>query len=312
MIIYKVINISNNKIYIGKSDKTLENRKYMHEYLALYKNSNYLFHKAIRKYGSNNFIWEIVEEIENEVVLNDKEIFYIDHFKSKYNQNGYNVADGGKGGDWISNHPNLIEIKKKISEKVKNNYKDESFKKLMKERIEKRTEKVNKKIYEDLINKYGKEKADEIYKEKQDIKNHKFKMKNDPIYKKEIKNKKNKKISESLKIKYKDPNYYNKFCEINRSIDRKNDKNPMFNKTQYEYWIKKYGKEKADKILKKYKEKLSSAKIGEKNPMFIKVDDNIKKQIINKFRECKNINKLQRDFKFGRRVIERILKEREI
>jgi hypothetical protein len=46
--------------------------------------------------------------------------------------------------------------------------------------------------------------------------------------------------------------------------------------------------------------------------MFIKVDDNIKKQIINKFRECKNINKLQRDFKFGRRVIERILKEREI
>ena len=62
MIIYKVTNKINNKNYIGITSNPIDVRKRQHKYNS--KNPKYIFHKAILKYGWENFIWEILEEGE--------------------------------------------------------------------------------------------------------------------------------------------------------------------------------------------------------------------------------------------------------
>lgn len=97
--IYKVTNKINNKSYIGQS-KNIEQRWHTHKISPYNKNStqyNTLFYKAIRKYGINNFSFEVLEEcsIEN---LNEREIYWIAYYDT-YNKNkGYNMTKGGECG----------------------------------------------------------------------------------------------------------------------------------------------------------------------------------------------------------------------
>lgn len=118
MIIYKTINKINGKIYIGKDKKN--NSKYF--------GSGVLLQKAIKKYGKENFVKIILEECSNEEDLNIKEKFWIDYYQSNNNKIGYNITDGGTGGDTFNKNPNkeIIRIKlrqtstgKKHSEETK-------------------------------------------------------------------------------------------------------------------------------------------------------------------------------------------------
>ncbi len=58
MIIYKATNKINNKSYIGQTQHSLESRNSQH--YRDYKDSNTSFHKALRKYGKENFEWKII------------------------------------------------------------------------------------------------------------------------------------------------------------------------------------------------------------------------------------------------------------
>ena len=83
-IIYKITNISNNKIYIGKTIYSLNHRWQQHLNIAFNKNRpsyNYKLYKAIRKYGKDNFIIETLEDIDNSL-LNEKEIYWIKYYNS--------------------------------------------------------------------------------------------------------------------------------------------------------------------------------------------------------------------------------------
>lgn len=95
MIIYKTTNKINNKSYIGQTIKSLNERISTHLYYVN-DGSNYLFHKAIRKYGKENFIWEIICECNSKKELNEKEKFYIKFYNTK-TPKGYNLTDGGEG-----------------------------------------------------------------------------------------------------------------------------------------------------------------------------------------------------------------------
>ena len=55
MIIYKVLNIKNNKVYIGQTTKLLNIRKKTHYRLSL-TNPQTKFHYALRKYKECDFI----------------------------------------------------------------------------------------------------------------------------------------------------------------------------------------------------------------------------------------------------------------
>lgn len=92
MIIYKVTNKVNGKIYIGQTIRTLEQRKWQH--LDAAKNGcKTHFYNAIRKYGEENFVFEIIDEASSLQELNELERYYI----AKFNciENGYNMVDGG-------------------------------------------------------------------------------------------------------------------------------------------------------------------------------------------------------------------------
>ena len=69
MIIYKVTNKVNGKIYIGQTVRTLEQRKWQH--LDAAKNGcKTHFYNAIRKYGEDNFVFEIIDEASSLEELN--------------------------------------------------------------------------------------------------------------------------------------------------------------------------------------------------------------------------------------------------
>lgn len=96
--IYLVTNLINNKKYVGQTTLTIEERWSQHIYDAIFKYDDFYFHKAIRKYKKENFKIEKVCECLNSE-LDDKEIYYIDFFKTYYIYNqGYNLTRGGCGG----------------------------------------------------------------------------------------------------------------------------------------------------------------------------------------------------------------------
>jgi len=114
MIIYKVTNLINNKIYIGKSIETLKKRKYMHLWLTKHAGNHY-FHRAIRKYGEENFAWEIIDRCLFAESLIALERHYIKLFKCKF-PNGYNLTDGGEG---LCGHKFTDEHKCNIAKSMK-------------------------------------------------------------------------------------------------------------------------------------------------------------------------------------------------
>lgn len=90
--IYKSTNKINNKFYIGRCKGSIKKREYKHWWYATNKNSNMPFPNALRKYGRNNFEWEIIEETE-EYNNAEREIYWI----KKLTPN-YNATLGGDGG----------------------------------------------------------------------------------------------------------------------------------------------------------------------------------------------------------------------
>lgn len=91
--IYKCTNIINKKFYIGKTCyKSINKRINTHWWYANNVNTNLPFPNALKKYGKESFVWQIIEECKNED-SGIREIFWIDQLKPQYN-----VTLGGDGG----------------------------------------------------------------------------------------------------------------------------------------------------------------------------------------------------------------------
>ena len=97
--IYKYENKINHKCYIGQSID-IERRQYNHKssvYNDKANDYNSQFHQAVRKYGFDNFNYEIIatlspEEYSKEL-LDQMEKFFINYYNSY--TNGYNATPGG-------------------------------------------------------------------------------------------------------------------------------------------------------------------------------------------------------------------------
>ena len=104
--IYKIENLINGKVYIGQS-KNIEERWLQHKRIAEkinYDNRKSYIHQAIKKYGIENFVFEILE-ICNINELDEKEKKWIQYYHSYINDfqsNGYNLTTGGQGKQKIS------------------------------------------------------------------------------------------------------------------------------------------------------------------------------------------------------------------
>jgi len=118
--IYKIINQINGKIYVGKTTLPIEKRLKRHFYLADKKVNRYLY-DAINKYSKENFIIELIEECEYNLA-NEREIYYINLYKSNNKEFGYNMTIGGDGGKMPEESLQKMILKKtgiKMSEETK-------------------------------------------------------------------------------------------------------------------------------------------------------------------------------------------------
>lgn len=177
MVIYKVTNLLNGKIYVGQDSNNRD------EYFG----SGIWISRSIKKYGRHNFKKEIIEVCSSLEELNNREIFWISNLNSTDPNIGYNVHVGGTGGDRYTNNPRIDEIKenarlknlgknnpfygkshksesrKSISEKQKGKVlSDETKRKLSESRKGKKlTEETKQKMSENSLNK-GKILSDEV------------------------------------------------------------------------------------------------------------------------------------------------------
>jgi len=94
MIIYKTVNLINKHYYIGKDQQNN----------PTYLGSGLILNKAIKKYGKENFIKEILEECDNPDILAEREKYWIAHYDAVNDPNSYNIHHGGRGGNTGAYH----------------------------------------------------------------------------------------------------------------------------------------------------------------------------------------------------------------
>lgn len=90
--IYLIKNKINNKLYIGQTIRSLQER--MHEYER--GDGNDYINNSIKKYGFNNFEFSIIDTAATIDELNEKEIYYINKYNTRDKAIGYNIEYGGR------------------------------------------------------------------------------------------------------------------------------------------------------------------------------------------------------------------------
>lgn len=94
MVVYKIKNTVNGKLYVGCAIN-YEKRINAHK-TCKYKGA-LLLHRAILKYGIENFTFEILEKYNSKEEMYLGEVYFISKVNTIYPL-GYNLHYGGKGG----------------------------------------------------------------------------------------------------------------------------------------------------------------------------------------------------------------------
>lgn len=114
--IYKITNNINQKVYIGKTNLTVEKR--WKEHCKDFKREHYEkrpLYEAMNKYGIENFSIETIEECLPEE-SSDREKYWIEYYGSF--KNGYNATIGGDGKAYID-YELVVKTYNKIQNQTK-------------------------------------------------------------------------------------------------------------------------------------------------------------------------------------------------
>lgn len=111
-IIYLVTNLETGTEYVGYTND-LPRRMRQHHYDA--KEGTTYFYRAIRKYGWENFAFDVIFEHDDEQwTLDVMEPYFIEWYDTY--DNGYNLSEGGEGA---IGHKHTEEARRKMSEAKK-------------------------------------------------------------------------------------------------------------------------------------------------------------------------------------------------
>ena len=121
--IYCITNLINNKKYVGKTTMCIQDRFKEHCWDSKKNRCNKRpLYNAMNKYGIENFTIEELEQIEDEIKLSEREIYWIKKLET-YGSKGYNATKGGDG-KILYNYTKILELYnlgytiKQISEKI--------------------------------------------------------------------------------------------------------------------------------------------------------------------------------------------------
>lgn len=92
MIVYKITNRINGKVYIGQTTRSLEKRWKEHCQLS---HGCQLMYRAIIKHGKENFTVEQIDVACTREELDAKEVYWIKFYDSMNRNKGYNLDSGG-------------------------------------------------------------------------------------------------------------------------------------------------------------------------------------------------------------------------
>lgn len=112
--IYKIINVVTNKVYIGSAINLYKRKNQHFRQLRRGKHPNKLIQNSFNKYGEINFVFDIVEWVEDTNMLIVKEQYYLDLFKPEMN-----ILK--KAGSMLG-YKHSIESKNKMKESQLKNY----------------------------------------------------------------------------------------------------------------------------------------------------------------------------------------------
>ena len=117
MIIYKITNTVNGKIYIGCTTRTIEVRLNAHFRQRFSATRHTSLGRSICKYGIKAFIIEKIEDCLDEKNMFEREVYWINYYRSTDNKIGYNLTKGGDTGPVNSkeNHPMWGKKNEKLS-----------------------------------------------------------------------------------------------------------------------------------------------------------------------------------------------------
>lgn len=213
MVVYKVTNLVNGKIYVGKDSKNKPS----------YYGGGVLIGKAIKKYGKEAFRKETIEQCASQEEMNEKELYWIIKLNTLVPK-GYNITLGG--GGFKGKHTK--RTKEGLSKKLSEWWKDPEKRKMQSERLKGRklSEEHKRKISEGGKGKHQtplseehKRKIGEAHKGRVFSKEHKRKLseakkeENHPLY--------GKHRSEEVKRKISLNNYHRKLSELDICAIRK-------------------------------------------------------------------------------------------
>lgn len=196
--IYKITNLTNNKVYIGQTDR-LNEREREHFYrLGRCEHHNEYLQKSFNKHGKDNFKFQIIELTDD---LDNRELYWLNEYGGLNSENTYNFKNP-KTKEW-SEYTKVKQSKSMLGENnpnFGNKWTDEQKEKASKS-------KKGKKL-EDLI---GEEKA-KLVKEKMS------------------KSQTGRKHSEEVKEKIRQANIGEKNPAYGKGYRQEGENNPMFGK----------------------------------------------------------------------------------
>lgn len=90
--IYVIRNLVNGKVYVGQAIDTYLRWHKHKSYLKYQKHPNFHLQASWNKYGEENFVFEIIEEIDNPTkeIFCEREQYWCDFYDSSNRERGYN------------------------------------------------------------------------------------------------------------------------------------------------------------------------------------------------------------------------------
>lgn len=93
MYIYKFTHVDTSRVYIGQTIQEPNRRRLEHLSDSRHTKRSHRFHNALRKYGEDSFVFEVIATASTLGELNLLEVKYINEYDSI--KKGFNIRQGG-------------------------------------------------------------------------------------------------------------------------------------------------------------------------------------------------------------------------
>lgn len=112
--IYKIVNIVNKKVYIGKASNIYTRFRSHKSYLRRNAHYNNYLQRSWNKYGENSFKFEVIEYCEKDILI-ERENYWMKHYNSFDFRCGYNILQPDENNNSYMYPEDIKEI---MSEKA--------------------------------------------------------------------------------------------------------------------------------------------------------------------------------------------------